>query len=63
MRPEVIMVHAWFPEETGKAIVPSGLCEVLVGGSEWVSNPPWTLEVPINGFEVREAHRSLLAPS
>jgi len=34
-----------------------------VGGSEWVSNPPWTLEVPINGFEVREAHRSSLAPS
>ena len=21
------------------------------GGSEWVSNPPWTLLVPINGFE------------
>jgi len=38
-------------------------CVMKNGGSEWVSNPPWTLEVPINGFEVREAHRSLLAPS
>ncbi len=32
------------------------------GGSEWGSNPPWTLKMPINGFEVREAHRSSLAP-
>lgn len=32
------------------------------GGSEWESNPPWTLRVPINGFEVRGTHRSPLAP-
>ncbi len=33
------------------------------GGSAWESNPPKTLKVPPNGFEVREAHRDLSAPA
>ena len=33
------------------------------GGSVWESNPPKTLLVPPNGFEVREAHRDLYAPT
>ena len=33
------------------------------GGSVWESNPPKTLLMPPNGFEVREAHRDLSAPS
>lgn len=32
------------------------------GGSEWESNPPRTLLMPLNGFEAREAHRSPVAP-
>ena len=32
------------------------------GGSVWESNPPKTLLVPRNGFEVREAHRDSNAP-
>jgi len=32
------------------------------GGSAWESNPPKTLLMPPNGFEVREAHRDLSAP-
>ncbi len=34
-----------------------------IGGSVWESNPPKTLLVPPNGFEVREAHRDLYTPS
>jgi hypothetical protein len=34
----------------------------VTGGSAWGSNPPRTLEVPPDGFEVREAHRDLSAP-
>jgi len=33
------------------------------GGSVWGSNPPETLIMPPDGFEVREAHRDLNAPS
>jgi len=33
------------------------------GGSAWESNPPKTLLTPPNGFEVREAHRDLSAPT
>ena len=33
-----------------------------LGGSVWESNPPKTLLVPPDGFEVREAHRNLSAP-
>ena len=32
------------------------------GGSAWESNPPKTLLMPPNGFEVREAHRDSSAP-
>ena len=32
------------------------------GGSVWESNPPKTLLMPPNGFEVREAHRDLNTP-
>jgi transcriptional regulator with XRE-family HTH domain len=32
------------------------------GGSVWGSNPPKTLCMPPDGFEVREAHRDLDAP-
>jgi hypothetical protein len=32
------------------------------GGSVWESNPPKTLLMPPNGFEVREAHRNSDAP-
>ena len=32
------------------------------GGSEWESNPPKTLFMPLNGFEAREAHRDPVAP-
>jgi len=32
------------------------------GGSAWESNPPKTLLMPPNGFEVREAHRDPSAP-
>lgn len=32
------------------------------GGSEWESNPPKTLLMPLNGFEAREAHRDPVAP-
>jgi len=32
------------------------------GGSAWESNPPKTLRMPPNGFEVREAHRDSSAP-
>jgi len=32
------------------------------GGSVWESNPPKTLLMPPDGFEVREAHRNLNAP-
>ena len=32
------------------------------GGSEWESNPPRTLSMPLNGFEAREAHRDPFAP-
>ena len=34
-----------------------------VGGSAWESNPPKTILMPPNGFEVREAHRDSTAPS
>ena len=33
------------------------------GGSGWESNPPKTLLMPHDGFEVREAHRDSTAPS
>ena len=36
--------------------------QVIFGGSVWESNPPTTLHMPHNGFEVREAHRDLNAP-
>ena len=32
------------------------------GGSAWESNPPKTLLMPPDGFEVREAHRDSSAP-
>ncbi len=32
------------------------------GGSVWESNPPKTLLMPPDGFEVREAHRDSSAP-
>ena len=32
------------------------------GGSVWESNPPKTLHMPPDGFEVREAHRDPNAP-
>ena len=32
------------------------------GGSGWESNPPKTLLMPHDGFEVREAHRDSTAP-
>jgi hypothetical protein len=32
------------------------------GGSEWESNPPRTLLMPLNGFEARGAHRDPFAP-
>jgi len=32
------------------------------GGSVWESNPPKTLLMPPDGFEVREAHRGSYAP-
>jgi transcriptional regulator with XRE-family HTH domain len=32
------------------------------GGSVWGSNPPKTLSMPPDGFEVREAHRDSNAP-
>ena len=34
----------------------------IAGGSEWESNPPKTLLMPLNGFEAREAHRDPVAP-
>jgi len=34
-----------------------------VGGGGWESNPPKTLFMPPDGFEVREAHRDSFAPS
>jgi len=33
------------------------------GGSGWGSNPPETLLMPHDGFEVREAHRDSTAPT
>ena len=36
--------------------------KILTGGSGWESNPPGTLSMPPNGFEVREAHRDPTAP-
>ncbi len=33
-----------------------------IGGSAWESNPPKTLLMPPDGFEVREAHRDSSAP-
>jgi hypothetical protein len=33
-----------------------------IGGSVWESNPPKTLLMPPDGFEVREAHRDSSAP-
>ena len=33
-----------------------------IGGSAWESNPPETLLMPPDEFEVREAHRDLSAP-
>ena len=41
--------------------VPFDCCQN--GGSEWVSNPPKTLLMPPDGFEVREAHRDIFAPT
>ena len=35
---------------------------IKAGGSEWESNPPKTLFMPLNGFEAREAHRDPVAP-
>lgn len=35
---------------------------IEAGGSEWESNPPKTLLMPLNGFEAREAHRDPVAP-
>jgi len=39
-----------------------GLVKQKFGGSAWESNPPKTLLMPPNGFEVREAHRDSSAP-
>ena len=36
--------------------------KIEAGGSVWESNPPKTLLMPPNGFEVREAHRDSYAP-
>ena len=35
---------------------------VFPGGGVWESNPPKTLLTPLNGVEVREAHRDSSAP-
>ncbi len=46
-----------------QSVVHIGSVKQRRGGSVWESNPPETLLMPPDGFEVREAHRDSNAPS
>lgn len=57
------------PVERSKSVKQSAVkigggfeARIKAGGSEWESNPPKTLLMPLNGFEAREAHRDPVAP-